>query len=428
VERLITATENDKDLQNLIKAIRKGHLPAKPSKSIRPFAKFFDQLTITDSGLIMKGEKIILPSKLIDLAIRKAHQGGHPGITTMKRRIRSHFYFPRMDKHIENAAQRCRTCAMFTSKNRKNKLHPQSLESFNAWEKVSIDLFGPLPDKRHIIVAQDMLSKFPAAKILSKTDAEHVIDAVDDMYTTYGTPLAHRTDNGPPFNSSKFAAFSENHGIKHETSFPYHPQANPVETVMKPLGKAIKAAHSEKRNTEKALNEFLSTYRATPHSSTGLAPGDILLRHGYGKDFPKKDSVSDQAVRDALERERQTRQDRANALNESRREENYEVGDKIFTRNENRKKFQPIFGPDPMTITSVEHGGVTCQSDSGRTQRRHCDDIKPAPVDQEDTQEAEPHRQEAGPIPTNTTDPTPHVTRPHRDRRSNPKYKDFVLY
>ena len=52
--------------------------------------------------------------------------------------------------------------------NRSNPLLPHQLDRYNAWEKLSIDLFGPMPDQRHIIVAQDMVSKFPAAKILKK--------------------------------------------------------------------------------------------------------------------------------------------------------------------------------------------------------------------------------------------------------------------
>jgi len=75
--------------------------------------------------------------------------------------------------------------------------------------------------------------------------------------------------------------------VEHEKAFPYHPQANPVESFMKPLGKAMKIAHHEKKNKAQALNEFLASYRATPHSSTGIAPGDILLRHGYGNTFLK---------------------------------------------------------------------------------------------------------------------------------------------
>ena len=70
----------------------------------------------------------------------------------MKRRIRAHFFFPNLNAHIEKAIKACKEWSLFTSKNRKNKLHPQITEKYNAWEKVSIDLFGPMPDYSHVVV------------------------------------------------------------------------------------------------------------------------------------------------------------------------------------------------------------------------------------------------------------------------------------
>ena len=48
-----------------------------------------------------------------------------------------------------------------------------------------------------------------------------------------------------------------------------------------------------------------------------------------------------------------------------------------MTRNANKgKKFDPTFGPQWMTITEVEDGGLRCIDDEGREQRRHFDDVK----------------------------------------------------
>ena len=242
--------------------------------------------------------------------------------------------------------------------------------------------------------------------------------------------MEHRTDNGPPFNSEKFAAFSEEKGIHHETSFPYHPQANPVECFMKPMGKALKAAHSENLNKEKALDDFLSTYRATPHSATGLAPGDILLRHGYGKDFPRSPTLTDEKVRETLSSEKKAREERADNINAGRRQQSHKVGDQVLTKNETRRKFDPIFGPNPMTITSMDHGGVICQDLDGHTQRRHLDDVKPAPLEgdmaiQEDAQGQRPTPHDT-PSETIPVEVETRSRRPQRSRNPNPRYKDYV--
>ena len=105
-----------------------------------------------------------------------------------------------------------------------------------------MDLFGPLPDKRHVLVVQDTLSRFPAASFVPSTAARPVLKAMDQVYTTYGRPERHRTDNGPPFNSQAFADYSAAKGIEHVTWYPHHHQGNPCETFMKPPGEGSKGS------------------------------------------------------------------------------------------------------------------------------------------------------------------------------------------
>ena len=180
----------------------------------------------------------------------------------------------------------------------------------------------------------------------------------------YGTPLAHRTDNGPPFNAEKFTEFSREQGIRHDKAYPYHPQANLSECFMKPLGKAMKIAHLEGKNKKKALGEFLTNFRATPHSFTGMAPGDILLRYGFSKDFPRQYLPDDKDIREALESDNQRRTKRDLAKNESRTLPSYKIGDSVLTRNNNKShKFDPLFNENllgkvlrfyPLTIISCK--------------------------------------------------------------------------
>ena len=427
ITQLIEETNKDPLLRSLKKFMRKGYLP-KSKKHLAPYSKVWDQLTALDTGLIMKGEKIVLPEAMIKTAIEKAHQGGHPGMTTMKRRLRMHFWCPQLNERVQKVVKNCSECAMFTPKNRKNPLQPHMLKEFNAWEKLSVDLFGPMPDHRHIIVAQDMVSKFPAAKILNKTDAAHVTSTLREFYTAYGTPVIHRTDNGPPFNSKDFEAFSKQHAIHHETSPPYHPNANPVESIMKPIGKCMKAAHSQGKNKGNALQEWLAAYRSTPHSATGIAPGDVMFRHGYGSVFPKTDPVTDGQIQEAFGRDQQQREDRDTELNLTRRRDSFQIGDQVILKNNGHTKFQPMYGPDPKTIVAIGEGGVTCKDASGKTQRRHQDDVKTAPALDSPTAE---HQPEFPATPTLEESPLEEAVsrRPVRDRRPNPKYneKDYCL-
>ena len=164
----------------------------------------------------------------------------------------------------------------------------------------------------------------------------------------------------PSFNSEKFAEFSREQGIRHKKAYPYHPQANLSECFMKPLGKAMKIAHLEGKNKKKALGEFLATFRATPHSATGMAPGDILLRYGFSKDFPRQylpDYLpDDKDIREALESDNQRRTKRDLVKNESRTSPSYKIGDFVLTRNKNKSyKFDPLLNENPMIITDIDN-------------------------------------------------------------------------
>ena len=149
-----------------------------------------------------------------------------------------------------------------------------------------------MPKDEHILVVRDNLSRFPAAEIVNSTAAKDVIPAMDRIYSDFGTPLSHKTDNGPPFNSAAFEAFSSANNIRHKRSPPLHPRSNEAECTMKPLGKAMKLAHHNKADKKHELTKFLRQYRSTPHPATGFPPGDVLFRSGYGTGQPKKDPPS----------------------------------------------------------------------------------------------------------------------------------------
>ena len=145
MQRIIEDTDKDPTLTRLKQQIQKGFIP-KSLKDLTPFRKIFSELSISDVGLILNGDKIILPKNLWQVAIQKAHQGGHPGMNCLKRRIRSHFWFSRLDSLIEEKVKSCKLCQMFTNKTTKEPLKTTPLPE-NAWQDVSIDLFGPVPDK-----------------------------------------------------------------------------------------------------------------------------------------------------------------------------------------------------------------------------------------------------------------------------------------
>ena len=140
--RIIDETKKDPTLQSVIKHIHEGTKPSTPD--LRYFRNIFEELTVSDTGLLVRQHRVVLPESLRKETIRKAHCKGHFGCSGFKRQIRNHFDFPGLDTLVEQEVNNCNDCQLFTKKDTKNPLTPVHVPS-KAWEYVSIDFSGPMP-------------------------------------------------------------------------------------------------------------------------------------------------------------------------------------------------------------------------------------------------------------------------------------------
>ena len=58
----------------------------------------------------------VLPPSLVNRAIRKAHQGGHPGESNLKRRLRMHLWIPDLKEKVHEQVKLCPPCQANTNK------------------------------------------------------------------------------------------------------------------------------------------------------------------------------------------------------------------------------------------------------------------------------------------------------------------------
>ena len=283
-----------------------------------------------------------------------AHQGSHPGETGIQRRLRYHFFFHELNEKVHSHISPCKDGQIFTNKKTSEPIAAHAVPN-KCWDKVSVDLFGPMPPKRHIVVVQDLVSRFHVVgKIISSTKASSVLPALADVYDNFGNPENQLSDNGPPFNSSAMQTFCKTRNIHMDKIPPLHPSANPVETFMKSIGKTMKIAHHNKIPEKRALN-----YRDTPHPPTGITPNDMLFRHPPQSVFPRK-NITEHDVKNAQKRDELLKLEREERINHGkyRKESNFEIGDNVLIQNFARNsKFNPFFQCDPLQIIKVEDGG-----------------------------------------------------------------------
>ena len=110
-------TEKDSTLQSLMKAIETDR---RTDLKILDWKRFKDELLVY-SGVVLRGNKIVVPRKLIDRAVKLAHVG-HQGIVKTKRLIREKVWFSGIDKMVKDKVDNCLACQAVTpSKSSRNE-------------------------------------------------------------------------------------------------------------------------------------------------------------------------------------------------------------------------------------------------------------------------------------------------------------------
>ena len=79
---------------------------------INQYKYIFPELTVVN-GLIMRGERIVIPEKMRKHMVKIAHEG-HQGIVRTKQVLRAHVWFPGIDAIVKKYIAKCMGCQAAT--------------------------------------------------------------------------------------------------------------------------------------------------------------------------------------------------------------------------------------------------------------------------------------------------------------------------
>uniref|UniRef100_A0A8C6UJ08 Gypsy retrotransposon integrase-like protein 1 n=1 Tax=Neogobius melanostomus TaxID=47308 RepID=A0A8C6UJ08_9GOBI len=157
LEDIKAATAQDEQLSALKRIIQSGWPETRrecPTLVIE-YWNHRDEITEAD-GLLLKGERIIIPLALRQDMLQRIHTG-HFGVEKSKHRARDIMFWPGMSKQIDETVMNCDVCQTHRSSNQKEPMLPQEIPE-NPWQTVGTDLLSW--NSENYIVICDYLSRY----------------------------------------------------------------------------------------------------------------------------------------------------------------------------------------------------------------------------------------------------------------------------
>jgi len=296
-------TDQDVVLSHLKDVVHHGwpEYPNECPQDLKEFWNFREDLSV-ENGLILKGHKLVIPSKLRPQMLQIIHQG-HMGTEKCLLRARDSLFWPGISRDIKQMTENCPTCARFSKQQPKETLHPHNVPSY-PWQRLGCDLFD-YGGAQYLLVA-DYYSKYPIVRKLSSTTSAAIINHLKSIFAEHGIPESLVSDNGPQYSSKEFAAFCDQWGINHITSSPVYPKSNGfIERMVQTVKNLLRKSEAAGQDPYLAL----LSYRATPVDSNLPSPAKLLNNREYRTQLPSSGRLQRSQAKECHQDQLQHRQD-----------------------------------------------------------------------------------------------------------------------
>ena len=274
------------------------------------------QCIVTDSGVLMIKSKangkflFFAPSCMAAEIIAAGHCIDHRATQSTVDRIMQVYYIVNAHREVDDFIKCCTTCQRVAKAPANPRAPMKSVlrPAENVFDRIFIDLYGPLPEKneyKYILVVVDGFSRFTRYIALCDKKPQSVAQALFDKYVAiFGIPSLIMSDFGSEFESKLSHAFYALFNIDKRHSSAFRPASDgAAEAKMKQVTHLLRCFLLENSTDdwpsmlgllEFATNSAVSrAHGQTPyfllfnkHPNTGILSGEAPLRHFYGSDYP----------------------------------------------------------------------------------------------------------------------------------------------
>ena len=363
IEEVALETAKDSKLNKILDFLKSGKTSIPKDSDFDQFRGCFEEISTAENGILYKADKIIIPPSLQHKMIVASHFKSHRGAKACTRMLADSYYFANMSQSVEQEVSSCIPCQVNTNKTRFNPIIPSDLPSRNM-ETCSIDFSSKTPSGEYLLVILCERSRYPIIKLSAGLTTSHVISILKRVFKEFGTPGHIKSDNGPAFKSKLFAAFARKAGFDHIKISPEWPRANGMcERFMRNINKIIRCSMIENTNWKLNLESLLKHYRATPHTSTGATPNDVMgLKNDNGLPINlKKQKLTSEQLQLNDTKSKLYMKNYANRNLHAKRH-SFQVNDKVLFKWRPTNKQMSRMDVDPYMITQVKGTMITAEN------------------------------------------------------------------
>lgn len=264
------------------------------------------------------------------------HNRAHRAAQENVRQILSDYYFPKMVKMANEVVVNCKTCskAKYNRHPGKHIIGETTVPSYPG-EILHIDIYST--DKKRFLTCVDKFSKFAVVQPITSRTIQDVKDPILQLMNIYPKTKIVFCDNERSLNSETIKTILKNQfNVDIVNAPPLHSTSNgQVERFHSTLSEIARCLKIERKieDTVDLILQSTIEYNRTIHSVTNEKPIDII--HSAPSEF--KENIKERICN------AQGRQ--LHYFNKNRHDKVYNVGDKVFVKNNRRlgNKMTPLY-------------------------------------------------------------------------------------
>ena len=287
------AAEQRKDsgLKEVMEFLGEGKLPENPDRAKKLVAQ--ESLFSLIDGILFyidhrhgNRKRVAVPHHQQEKLLQENHRGvysGHYSGPKLYNALIRHWWWGGMYTDALAFCKRCPECAIVTGAGRQHRPPLKPIPVQRPFQKIGVDIMDlPCTERgnRHVVVFQDMLTKWPMVFPVPDQKAGRLTRLLcEEIVPMFGVPEALLTDRGTNLLSHLMLDVCKLLGIEKLNTTSYHPECD---GMIERLNRTLKAMLRKRAaqfgaQWDNHLAGVLWAYRNTPHDSTGEKPSFLLF-------------------------------------------------------------------------------------------------------------------------------------------------------